>query len=170
MNKQIIIIGSVFIFSLLVVQINAQDSTSAKTAPAESSVIENLLIRMAYPFEKTSDGDFGITIEFDDKRTQLVVISPYTSNLTNEEAYDIWSTVIYYQDSLPDSLVQQMLVECGDTYAGRFQSFPGDDEFLLAFSEIFYGDINQEILNTLINEVAELADLYEFKLSGKDDY
>ena len=132
--------------------------------------IKNLLNEIEYDFGTTDEGIYYVTLEFEDSRTQLVRIEPFTSDLTNTIQFDIWSPVAAYKTTIPDSIAHRMFIESGDIDIGRFQSYKNENGYLLVFSAIFYGKFDQNILKTVITDVAAVSDIFEFDLTQKDDY
>jgi hypothetical protein len=107
---------------------------------------------------------------YDDHRTQLVHLTPFISNVTSREEYDIWSTVAYYQGLLPDTIYQKLLIKNGEADIGSFQIFKVDSGFVLVYSAVLNGEYDAAILKKVILDVSGIADYFEEIITKKDEY
>ncbi len=132
--------------------------------------IEQLLTNNGYNYNIGEKGEYHITLRFEDNRTHLVRISPFVSNVNSKQSFDIWSVVAKFKSSLPDSIYHKLLVKNGEADIGRFQCFKSGDEYLLAFSAVFNGIMDQKILKKIVVDVASISDTFESQITQKDDY
>ncbi len=132
--------------------------------------IERLLKEIGYTYELADDGEFQLTLLYEDQRSQLVHIYPFVSETTKKVAYDVWSTVAAYQEMLPDTIYQKLLIKNGESNNGRFQAFAIDSGYVLVYSAVLSESFDAAILKKVILDVAGIADVFEQMITNKDDY
>ncbi len=132
--------------------------------------IEKLLKNIGYTYDTTPKGEYHVTLRFEDQRTHLVRIAPFVSDLTLKELYDIWAIISNDSLAIADSIYTSMLIKNGETSIGKFQLFPKGNKNLLVYSAVFMGELTQEILKKIINDVASIADIYEEQITGADEF
>lgn len=137
---------------------------------ADLPFIEQLLKSIGYTYEITDKGEYRLTLGYDDQRTQLIHLTPFISNVTSKEEYDIWSTVAYYNGFLPDTIYQKLLIKNGEADIGRFQIFKVDSGYVLVYSAVLNGKYDAAILKKVILDVSGIADYFEKMITNKDEY
>jgi len=137
---------------------------------AELPFIEQLLKSIGYNYEMTDKGNYRLVLKYEDQRTQLIHLTPFVSNVTSKEEYDVWSTVAYYRGPLPDTIYQKLLIKNGEADIGSFQTFKVDSGYVLVYSAVLNGKYDATILKKVILDVSGIADYFEEMITKKDKY
>ena len=141
---------------------------AAINAAEPDSRVKTALESEGIKFAISNTGNFRMTFNVGDDRTQLVFVDSKTEFKGDFETREIWSFA-YQGPSLDESQIESLLIENGKFKVGgwRLLSSQGKDHIL--FTIRVPAEFDGKSLRTLISTVASSADKLERKLTGKDD-
>lgn len=141
-------------------------STSAAFAADPDPVVKAQLESKGTPFTIDEDGDFQITVQIDEERTQLVWVRSAIEETGHMRVREIWSPG--YQSETPafPSAIANDLLERSNML--KLGSWVKQDQVAMLVSKI-PADASASVLDEAIDLTASAADEVELELTGKDD-
>ncbi len=131
---------------------------------------ERLLKALGYTYELNENRQYRLVINFDDGRSQVIMVTPTMTLFDSRSAYDVWSGIMTYQGTLSPEVADSLLVRNGEVDIGSYQSLPVEEGKLLVFSSKVTGEQTREGFRNLLLKVASEADEMEKHLTGEDEY
>lgn len=132
--------------------------------------VEKILKEADLKYTVDGDGDFRLSNDVGDGRTQLVWILSNTSELGTLEIRQIWS--IAYRSKTPFSarVANRLLEENSKVKLGSWQVRKMGDDYVAVFSAQIAADTDRLSLLLALHAATTTADEIEKELTGKDDY
>lgn len=126
--------------------------------------------KFAQQYAQEIDGDFRdydeeqsvIVVPLSDERFQAVQGRIFNHPRYNREVVQLKSTVCLVIENIDFNA----LLAASADYV--YSEFIIEEEFLRVESSAFASDVNEKALKEMIQEAANLADEWEFKITGKD--
>ncbi|RNF83358.1 hypothetical protein [Montanilutibacter psychrotolerans] len=157
---------------LLLSSLPAVHAQAAETAVARSTTpdagVKRILDSLDYDYEVDEDGDFKMTFELDDERTQLVYVISSVEEYGSNKIREIWSPA-YRQEGgqFPANIANRLLEE---SHSGKMGSWVKQDDMAVLVIKIA-ADASADELDDAINYAMFTADKLEASLTGgKDDF
>jgi hypothetical protein len=116
------------------------------------------------------DGDFRLTYNLADGRTQLVWVASKTAVITKLEFRDVWSVACRGKGQVPAELAKRLLTENDRMVLGAWQVNQAPDDYLVVFLVPVAADADAATLEEIIEAVTLSADRMEKELTGKDEF
>lgn len=104
-----------------------------------------------------------IVVKLPDERFQAVVGKKYKHEKYEREVIEFTSKVCHVNENIDYASI---LRETQSLIHGKF--IIGEDDYLKVESVTYLDNCTEELLKEVIIEVANVADEYEFKITGKD--
>ena len=126
--------------------------------------------KFAKKYAEEINGDFS---EYDDQRSVIVIQLPderfqavqgriYTNEVYGREVIELKSTVCKADENIN---FQEILEDSAKHVHSKFVI---DDGFLRVEASAFLDNVNESRVKEMIQEAGNLADQWEFKITGKD--
>lgn len=117
-------------------------------------------------YEIDDNNNFSLVFNFDDGRSQHVMIRSKTWSSHDLEMRDIWSTAYRHRTKyLPEYLERRLLIESYDLVIGAWARRANDVLYLAKLP----ADAAAESLLAALYDVSEVADVLEEELVGTDE-
>lgn len=116
------------------------------------------------------DGDFRLSYDINDQRSQRVWISSGTTRIEALEFRDVWSVAARGKGEVPAELARMLLAENVRMILGAWQVNQSQDEYLVVFSTPVSAVADAATLQEVIEVVILSADRIEKQLSGQDQF
>ncbi len=142
-------------------------------AGAADPRVKTALDKAGMKYELTDDGDYKVTLEFDDNRSQVVLINSNTEKLndTNMEVREIYAVGYKATGSLTGEIANTMLKDSQKRKIGAWELVGlAGGKLLAVFNAKVNIDTSADNLAKIIQQVAIRADNMEKELTNKDDF
>jgi hypothetical protein len=116
------------------------------------------------------DGDFRLTYNVGEGRTQLVWVASKTARITSLEFRDVWSIAARGKGNVPEDLARKLLTENVRMVVGAWQVSQGPEDYLVVFSAPIAADASATALQEIIEAVTLSADRMEKQLGTEDRF
>lgn len=132
--------------------------------------IKRVLDQAKLKYEVDQDGDFKLTYELENKRTQLVFINSHTEKYGEFEIREIWS--VGYESSAPFSaaVANRLLFHNETMKLGAWQTKRLNNKYVAVFAAKVSAEMSSEQLEAVLAAIYATADEIEKELTGKDDF
>lgn len=141
-------------------------AATAVHAATPDPVIKAQLEKKGTPFTVDDDGDFQITVNVGDGRTQLVWVRSVVEETDKQRIREIWSPGYQAQTAAFPAAVANDLLERSNLL--KLGSWVKQDKTAMLVTKIS-ADANADQLDEAIDLTAVAADAVELDLTGKDD-
>lgn len=123
-------------------------------------------------YQIVDDGDYKLTIGFDDKRSQVVFVSSAVESLDKLRVREVWAIAnLYVPGNEPADLAVALLKDAAGKILGGWQLRDFGDRTGLIYCMQLPADLDAVALRTAYEQTAVIADEKEKELTeGKDDY
>lgn len=123
-------------------------------------------------YEIVEDGDYKLTLGFDDKRSQVVFVTSTVEKLDNLQVREVWAIAnLYVPGNEPADLAVALLKDSAGKILGGWQLRDFGDRTGLVYCMQLPAKVDAESLRTAYQQTAVIADEKEKELTnGKDDY
>jgi hypothetical protein len=162
--------GVTFGALLLAVLASATPALADTPGNRPDSRVEKLLQDAALSYSVDDDGDFRLTYDLADGRSQLVWVASRTSRLQTLEVRDVWSVAYRSVGQVPPDVARQLLLDNAAQTLGAWQVQRSGDEYLIVFSAQVAADTSMATLVETIDAVIRVADGLERQLTVSDRF
>lgn len=155
-------------------------SASVLAAPAEDAIgrtkadpaVGLTLDELKANYEIVEDGDYKLTIGWDDKRSQVVFVSSVVETLGKMPIREVWSiTNLYVPGNETADVAVALLKDAAGKILGGWQLRDFGDRLALVYCMQLPASLDAEGLRTAYLQTAIIADEKEKELTnGKDDF
>lgn len=123
-------------------------------------------------YQIVDDGDYKLTIGFDDKRSQVVFVSSAVESLGKLRVREVWAIAnLYVPGNEPADLAVALLKDAAGKILGGWQLRDFGDRTGLVYCMQLPADLGAADLRTAYEQTAVIADEKEKELTnGEDDY
>lgn len=123
-------------------------------------------------YEVVDDGDYKLTIGFDDKRSQVVFVSSTVETLDKMRVREVWAIAnLYVPGTEPAELAVALLKDAAGKILGGWQLREFGDRTGLVYCMQLPADLSAASLRTAYEQTAVIADEKEKEITeGKDEY
>jgi len=133
--------------------------------------VERLLRFHNLSYSVDKDGDFKVTMEFENGRSQVAFIDSDTQMLDNFEIREIWSVAYISEGYLDIDTANTLLLYNHQLKMGSWRLIPADNNvFFVAYCIGIAADCDPDSFWKALNFVLEITDDMEEKLTGRDDF
>ncbi len=132
------------------------------------SRVERLLQDGALSYRIDEDGDFRLTYELADGRSQLAWVASRTSRLQAVEVRDVWSVAYRSVGQVSPDVANQLLLDNAAQTLGAWQVQRSGDEYLIVYSAQIPAESSAATLLETLDVVIRVADGLERQLTGGD--
>lgn len=140
-------------------------------APAQDATVELALTSQGIAYEIDKEGDYRVVYNYDDKRSQLVLVCTHTEEVGGLKVREVFSYVAHPRKSLSQAALIDLLRENATMKVGAYRLSEDDSGDFVIFAIHLPTDASPEQLKTAIEVVSETADEKEKVLtSGKDEF
>ena len=139
-------------------------------AGVPDSRVARLLQDAALSYRIDEDGDFRLTYDLGDGRSQLVWVASRTSKLQTVEVRDVWSVAYRSVGQVSPDVANQLLLDNAAQTLGAWQVQRSGDEYLVVFSAQIPADTSAATLLETLDAVIRVADGLERQLTGGDQF
>jgi hypothetical protein len=131
--------------------------------------VERLLQVLQLGYSVDKDGDFKVTIEFANGRSQVAFINSDTQMLDNFEIREIWSVAYISEGYLDIDTANTLLLYNYELKMGSWRMIPADNNiYFVAYCIQIAADCDPDSFEKALAFVLEVTDDMEEKLTGKD--
>jgi hypothetical protein len=131
--------------------------------------VERLLQILELGYSVDKDGDFKVTIEFANGRSQVAFINSDTQMLDNFEIREIWSVAYISEGYLDIDTANTLLLYNYELKMGSWRMIPADNNvYFVAYCIQIAADCDPDSFYKALTFVLEVTDDMEEKLTGKD--
>lgn len=136
-------------------------------SPSADPAIARQLKALAYDFDVDDDGDYRMTKEMDDDRTQLVFVISRTEKYGVHRIREIWAPAYRSgeDDALPADVANRLLADSQDSKLGSWVRQGNTAVFVAKIA----ADASKQELQDAIEAAAVTADEMEKELTGDKD-
>lgn len=134
------------------------------------SRVERLLQDAALSYRIDEDGDFRLTYDLGDGRSQLVWVASPTSRLQTVEVRDVWSVAYRSVGQVSADVANQLLLDNAAQALGAWQVQRSGEEYLVVFSAQVPAESSAATLLETLDAVTRAADGLERQLTGGDQF
>jgi hypothetical protein len=155
--------------SALVLAAPAEDAVGRANAdPAVGLTLDELKAN----YEIVEDGDYKLTVGFDDKRSQVVFVSSVVESLGKMAIREVWSIAnLYVPGNQTADVAVALLKDAAGKILGGWQLRDFGDRLGLVYCMQLPAGLEAEGLRTAYQQTAIIADEKEKELTdGKDDF
>lgn len=155
-------------------------SASAGAAPVDDAVgranadpaVGLTLDEVKANYEIVEDGDYKLTVGFDDKRSQVVFVSSVVETLGKMPIREVWSIAnLYVPGNETADVAVALLKDAAGKILGGWQLRDFGDRLGLIYCMQVPAGLDAEGLRTAYQQTAIIADEKEKELTGgKDDF
>jgi hypothetical protein len=146
---------------------------SPAAAGTPDTRVKAALTKAGLKYELTSDGDFKVTMKFEDGRTQVVLINSNTETLkdTNMEIREITAIAYKTSGNLPAEVANILMKDSQKRKIGAWEVIATSSGTSAAiFDAKIAADASGDNLVKVLQLVAIRADVMEKELTSKDDF
>jgi len=130
-----------------------------------------MLSELSIGFEFTDLKEYKVLYNIDEERSHLLFVSPFISEFTQSEKYQLYSIIGVYPSAVPDtSMVQKFLELNSSMEIGNFQSYDHSEGKMLVYSVIYHGKLNPDLFHSLASTTVRIADYFEKEWFQSDEY
>ena len=140
------------------------------TAQAADPRVEQLLKRGQLAYDTDEGGDYVVPINFEDQRSQVVLITSETAKLDALEMREVWTMAYAVKGSLSAALANRLLQQNRELTVGSWQVVVENGESLVLFGAQIPVATSAAELREVLEIVAGLADELEKEMTKKDEY
>lgn len=131
--------------------------------------VRRLLDELQLRYQIDEEGDFFVTFNIDDVRSQTVTVESQTREMGNLEVRGIWSMGFESASPLDADTATALLIHNGDLNLGAWQLITNQDNSCMALFLCSIAAVTTAAsLRSVMHAVALAADEIEEKLTGKD--
>jgi hypothetical protein len=154
--------------SALAAPLQADAAGGAKADPSVGLALDEVKA----DYQVVDDGDYKLTIGFDDKRSQVVFVSSAVESLDKMRVREVWAIAnLYVPGNEPADLAVALLKDAAGKILGGWQLRDFGDRTGLVYCMQLPADLSAIALRTAYEQTAVIADEKEKELTdGKDDY
>jgi hypothetical protein len=156
--------------ALLAVLAVSTPAVAGAQGAVPDSRVEKLLQGATLTYYIDEDGDFRLTYDLTDGRSQVAWVASRTSRLQTVEIRDVWSVAYRSIGQVPADVANQLLLENAAQTLGAWQIQRSGDEYLIVFSAQVAADTDVPTLVETIDAVIHAADGFELRLTGGDRF
>ena len=138
------------------------------TAQAQDAGIKRQLEALGHHYEVDEDGDYRMTFEVDDERTQLVFVISNVESYGSHRVREVWAPAYRSEGSDFPTLVANRLLQ--ETMENKLGAWAKQDDMAVYVVKIA-DDASDDALNDAIEYAAQVADRMEAVLTdGEDEF
>ncbi|KAB8189502.1 hypothetical protein FKV24_009265 [Lysobacter maris] len=138
------------------------------TVQAEDASIERQLDALGYNYDVDEDGDYKMTFEVEDGRTQLVFVISKVESYGKHKVREVWAPAYRAEDSDFPTLVANRLLQ--ETMENKLGAWAKQDDMAVYVVKIA-ADASNEELEDAIEYATQVADRMEAILTdGEDEF
>ncbi|MCF7220329.1 YbjN domain-containing protein [Marilutibacter chinensis] len=138
------------------------------TAHAQDAAIKRQLDALGHDYEIDDDGDYKMTFEVDDGRTQLVFVISNVETYGSHRVREVWAPAYRAEESDFPALVANRLLQ--ETMENKLGAWAKQDDMAVYVVKIS-ADAPDDELNDAIEYAAQVADRMEVVLTdGEDEF
>lgn len=131
--------------------------------------VERLLDLHGLSYSIDKDGDFKVTVEFDNGRSQVAFINSDTQYIADFEIREIWSVAYISEGFLDIDTANSLLLHNHQLKMGSWRLIANDNNiYFVAYCIQIAADCDPVSFEQALSFVLEVADDMEEKLTGKD--
>ncbi|TVQ48679.1 MAG: hypothetical protein EA365_01205 [Gloeocapsa sp. DLM2.Bin57] len=131
--------------------------------------VERLLKVLQLSYSVDKDGDFKVTVEFENGRSQVAFIDSDTQMLDNFEIREIWSVAYISEGYLDIDTANTLLLYNYQLKMGSWRLIPADNNiFFVAYCIQIAADCDPDSFYQALMSVLEVTDEMEEQLTGRD--
>lgn len=147
-------------------------SDDAADLPKGDPAVRLVLDELKASYEVVDDGDYKLTIGFDDKRSQVVFVSSAVETLGKMTVREVWAIAnLYVPGNEPSELAVALLKDAAGKILGGWQLREFGDRTGLVYCMQLPAGIDAVGLRTAYEQTAVIADEKEKEITGgKDDF
>ena len=134
------------------------------------SRVERPLQDAALSYRIDEDGDFRLTYDVGDGRSQLVWVASRTSRLQTVEVRDVWSVAYRSVGPVSADVANQLLFDNAAQALGAWQVQRSGEEYLVVFSAQVPAESSAATLLETLDAVIRVADGLERQLTSDDRF
>ena len=144
----------------------------AADLPKADPAVRLVLDELKASYEVVDDGDYKLTIGFDDKRSQVVFVSSAVETLGKMTVREVWAIAnLYVPGNEPAELAVGLLKDAAGKILGGWQLREFGDRTGLVYCMQLPAGIDAVGLRTAYEQTAVIADEKEKEITGgKDDF
>ncbi|MEO0079461.1 MAG: hypothetical protein ABIK44_02130 [candidate division WOR-3 bacterium] len=134
--------------------------------------VKKALDELGLKYTIDSDGDFKLTFEFEDGRSQLCFINSGTETFKLFEIREVWAPAYKTDGPFTATVANKLLEDSFKKKLGAWQTMVGSDgSHLAVFAAKIDANCDAQSLHACIKAVVSAADDMEEELTGtKDEY
>lgn len=140
------------------------------SAPRPDPRIKRALDQAKLKYEVDEDGDYKLTFELENKRSQLVLINSQTETFGELEIREIWALGYMSENPFSAAVANRLLDNNEITKLGAWQTKKLNGKYTAVFTAKVSAVMSPEHLEMVLAAVYQNADEIEKELTGKDDY
>ncbi len=144
----------------------------AANLPKADPAVGLALDELKANYEVVDDGDYKLTIGFDDKRSQVVFVSSVVETLGKMTVREVWAIAnLYVPGNEPAELAVELLKDAAGKILGGWQLREFGDRTGLVYCMQLPAGIDAVGLRTAYEQTAVIVDEKEKEITGgKDDF
>ena len=140
------------------------------SAPSGDQRVKKALDELELKYTIDSDGDFKLTFEFEDGRSQLCFINSNTETFKNLEIREVWAPGYKSDGPFSATVANKLLEDSFKKKLGAWQTMTSDDgTYLAVFAAKIDAACDAPSLHACIKAVISAADDMEESLTGDKD-
>lgn len=132
--------------------------------------VQTLLDKLGYKYTVTKSGNYKLTFETEDGRSQVVIVNSTTETYKNFEIREIWSTAYETSGSLSGEVALKLLEDSELSKLGFWVVSKGESKSIAVYEVRLAANADTESLNSALINVTKSADVMEKKLTDGDEF
>lgn len=160
------------LFAMAAPAMAAAPADVAADLPKADPAVRLALDELKANYEIVDDGDYKLTIGFDDKRSQVVFVSSAVETLGKMTVREVWAIAnLYVPGNEPAELAVELLKDAAGKILGGWQLREFGDRTGLVYCMQLPAGIDAVGLRTAYEQTAVIVDEKEKEITGgKDDF
>lgn len=131
--------------------------------------VERLLEIHKLEYSVDQDGDFKVTVEFDNGRSQVAFINSTTQYIADFEIREIWSVAYISEGYLDIDTSNSLLLHNNQLKMGSWRLIPNDNNiYFVTYCIQIAANCDPASFKQALGFVLQVADDMEEKLTGRD--